>query len=57
LIAPRRTEHAEHLGYILNAFRLLVGKPVERDYLGEIRVDCRMLLKYNLNKYGLKNFY
>jgi hypothetical protein len=34
------------VGYIINAYKILVGRPERRDDLGELRLDGMIILKW-----------
>jgi hypothetical protein len=39
-------EHVAHLGDMINACKILLGKPEGKSHLGDLGLDVRLLLKW-----------
>jgi hypothetical protein len=50
----RWEEHVTHMGEMRNANKIFVGKPEDKSLLGRLGADGRIILRWNLKKYGVK---
>jgi len=50
--STRRTEHVVWIGKRRGAYRVLMGKPKQRGYLEDLRVDGNKILKWILKKWN-----
>jgi hypothetical protein len=50
----RWAEHVARMGAVRNVCKVLVGKLEERDYLGDIGIDGRIILKCALKELDMR---